>query len=111
VRRAGPNGRNGKVEWELDRIAFDDHTTGKVSVWFVTPKPDYSVPDRRSSDHTKTDLIVIAILTAPFLPLALLMGSQGNDKNSGNRPDGREFVLPANATVAVVFKKDYRVRY
>lgn len=111
LKRAKPSCRDAAVEWRLDRITFADASTAKVKVNFINPSADFEVP-AQLSDHqinpwVWTFLGPFAAATAPvILPGMAAEGISNRCPGLGNK-----YVLPANATVAVMVAEDHNVRY
>jgi len=119
VKQAGPRCRDGEVKFKLDRIPFADGTTASSKVHFVTPDPNAQVADELdpvelgpgfwffAGPIAMPIFLAIVVIASPVLLFnALVPGAY----NKCTRP-GRDFQLPANATVAVVIRKDHHVSY
>jgi hypothetical protein len=124
VSKAGPKCHEGNVAVELKAITFHDGSTAKAQIWNINASPDVNVPPRLFKEAEGEGAlppinewyevipavpiyIFYFVCISPFLaliPLAILSGS------SCDTP-GKEFHLPANATVAVMISKDHRVSY
>jgi hypothetical protein len=100
VKRAGPEGRNGRVEWKLDRIKFADGTTAKVTVGYI-------------SNLSNWDAFWLTVILAPFLPFYLFDVAFGDHgpKKPHTRAPGKEFLLPAYSEVPISIAKDHHVRF
>lgn len=118
VKRSGPRCRNGEVSWKLDRIPFSDGTTARSSVHSTTPTPDAEVADQLDTGVNPLvwlfvvpiagplAVVLVAIASPVFLLNTILPGSL-----NGCTMPGKEFQMPANATVGVVIMKDHHVGY
>jgi len=120
VKHAGPRCHDGEVKFKLNRIPFADGTTARSSVDFISPNPDANVADdlsTRQPGGVAYWLVMIPIgvplvaaglvMMSPMLPFKLLDRSE---QDSCTTP-GKEFQMPANATVAVVIRRDHHVSY
>jgi hypothetical protein len=115
VKRSGPRCRGGEVAWELDRIPFSDGTTARSNVRFTTAAPDATVND--VLDTGETNLLVWFanslgwLILAPFIIIGLPFMLFGYVLADGCSTPGKEFQMPANATVGVVISRDHHVSY
>jgi hypothetical protein len=119
VKHAGPHCRNGEVKFKLGRVPFADCTTARSSIRFTTPEADAKVADELDTGEVNPLVwFVVVPVTAPFVaalvaivsPALLLNALFPGALNSCTMP-GKEFQLPANATVGVVIMKDHHVSY
>jgi hypothetical protein len=111
LKRAKPSCRDAEVEWRLDRITFADASTAKVKISFINPSADFDVPaelpDHEISPWVWSFLGPFAVATAPvILPGMAADGISRRCSSLGNK-----YLLPANATVAVMVAEDHNVRY
>jgi hypothetical protein len=118
VKRSGARCRSGEVAWELDRIPFSDGTTARSNVRFTTAAPDATVNDVLDTGEINP-LVWFAnslawLVMAPFiiisLPFMLLNYAVAAGFHGCTMP-GKEFQMPANATVGVVILRDHHVSY
>jgi hypothetical protein len=115
VKHAGPRCHNGEVKFKLNQVPFADGTTARSKVRFITPDPDTKVADQMDSTELGPAFWFFA---APFYlaivviasPVLLINALSPGTYNSCTIP-GKEYQLPANATVAVVIMKDHHVSY
>jgi hypothetical protein len=117
VQRAGPKCRYGTVRWKIDRIGFADHSNARARLYTNSPwtmrRP---VPDQLplGSDKTFADRLLISVIAAPIIALALVVESPRllmHDSRNDGCGSGKEYLLPANSTIAVVITKDHHVRF
>jgi hypothetical protein len=119
VKHAGPRCRNGEVKFKLERIPFADGTTAKSSVIFINPDPDAKVAEQMNTGEIGPFLKWLLIpISTPFVVAFLVMASPAvlfnalfPDALTACTVPGKEFQLPANATVGVAILKDHHVRY
>ena len=119
VKRSGPRCRNGEVNWKLDLIPFADGTTARSSVHFTTPTPDAEVADQLdTSEVSPVVWFFVVPLAGPFVVAYLVIASPFllfnalfPDAFTSCTMPGKEFQMPANATVGVVILKDHHVSY
>jgi hypothetical protein len=116
VKHAKASCRNGEIEWKLDRIFFSDGSSVPAEVGFVSPEPaaqlpkDIPVSKRLGPAFWIFAFPFILAVTAPFLVLMLpFFAAQSWDQRCPGQ--GNDYVLPANATVAVVTRHEHKVRY
>ena len=119
VKHAGPRCRNGDVKFKLNRIPFADGTTARSSIRFTTPEADAKVADALDTSEPRPAFWFFAApIAIPFYlaivviasPVLLLNALSPGTYNSCTMP-GREYQLPANATVGVAIMKDHHVNY
>ena len=119
VKNAGPRCRDGEVRFKLDRVVFSDGTTARSRIHFITPKPDAEVADYLDTQEPGPVFwIFVAPIAMPFVvalvvvasPMLLFNALVPSALNPCTMP-GKEFQLPANATVAVVIRRDHHVSY
>lgn len=119
VKRSGPRCRNGEVNWKLDRIPFSDGTTARSSVRFTTPTPDANVGDQLDTGEVSPFFWLFVVpLAGPFVvafmivasPVMLFNAMSPGSLNGCTMP-GKEFQMPANATVGVVILREHHVSY
>jgi hypothetical protein len=119
VKRSGQRCRNGEVNWKLDRIPFSDGTTARSSVHFTSPTPDDNVADQLDTGEVNPFVWLFVVplagpFAAAFIVIAspvLLFNALFPDVFTSCTMPGKEFQLPANATVGVVILKDHHVSY
>jgi hypothetical protein len=119
VKHAGPRCHNGEVKFKLKRIPFADGTTAQSSIRFITPEADAKVADQLDTGELGPFFWLVVIpVTAPFVaaivviesPFLLINALLPGTFNSCTMP-GKDYQLPANATVGVVIMKDHHVSY
>jgi hypothetical protein len=119
VKHAGPHCRNGDVKFKLDRIPFADGSSARSNVHFATATPDADVANELETVELGPFFWFVVIpITAPFVaafvvitsPALLLNALFPGGLTSCTMP-GKEYELPANATVAVVITRDHHVSY
>jgi hypothetical protein len=118
VKRSGPRCRNGEVKWKLDRIPFSDGTTARSSVHSTTPAPDAEVADQLDTGVNPYVWLFVVPIAGPFVVAlvaiaspVLLFNALFPDVFTSCTMPGKEFQMPANATVGVVIMKDHHVSY
>jgi hypothetical protein len=119
VKRSGPRCRNGEVNWKLDRIPFSDGTTARSSVHFTAPEPDANVANQLDTGQINPFVWFFVVpIAGPFLVAfiviaspVLLFNALFPDAFTSCTMPGKEFHLPANATVGVAIMKDHHVSY
>lgn len=117
VKKAGANCRYGEIDFEVDRIFFQDRSSARVKVGQVynwgrdVPLPDYFTPPSTGVGE------IFALL--PAMPLILLfaglraLGDRVDSKDEQKyrcTAPGQEYVLPGRSTVGLWITKDHRVR-
>lgn len=119
VKRAGNHCENGLVEWKLDRVAFDDHTTARSMMYYPARNvevPEH-IPPSLASEESAFDRVGVPILAGIFYvpalvfisPYALLNAPSAAHSKSCDTP-GTEFQVPPGTTVAVVITRNHHVR-
>jgi hypothetical protein len=118
VKHAGPRCRNGQVTWKLDSIPFADGSTAKSNVRFTTPEPDAKVDDQLDTGVNPFVWFFVVPIAGPFVVAFIVISSPVLFLNhilpgslNGCSVPGKEFQLPANATVGVAIMKDHHVSY
>jgi hypothetical protein len=117
VKRSGPRCRGGEVAWELDRIPFSDGTTARSNVHSITAAPDTAVDEVLDTGEIDAWLLLsplAVLIEAPLiiisLPFMLFNYALAGGFHGCTMP-GKEFQMPANATVGVVILRDHHVSY
>ena len=122
MKRAKTKSRNGEVTWKLDTIKFADFSSVQSKVFFATADPKVTVPESGSRSwmwkwcsedgivdcKTGIPIILISVVT---LPVFLLVSAFEDHGPAIPAAHGAEYSLPANATVAVIIKKNHEVHY
>lgn len=116
VKHPKANCRNAEVEWKLYSIPFADGSYALTQVGFVSPDADAKLPKYMPVEKNLGPAFwifafpFILAVTAPFLILLLpyYVAVSLDHRCPG---EGNDYVLPANATVGVVIRKDHLVRY
>jgi hypothetical protein len=116
AQRAGPKCRYGTVRWKMDRIGFADHSSARARIYSNLPWTRRPVPDQLplGSDKTFADRLLVSVIAAPIIALALVVESPRllmHDSRNDGCGAGKEYLLPANSTIAVVITKDHHVRF
>jgi hypothetical protein len=116
VTHAKTSCRNGGIEWKLDKVPFSDGSSAKAEVGFVSADPLAQLPQYIPANKRLGPAFwifaypFILTVTLPFVVLMLpfYAAQSWNQRCPG---EGNDYVLPANATVAVVIRKEHKVRY
>ena len=119
VKHAGPRCRNGEVKFKLNRIPFADGTTARSEIRYASADPDAKVADELGAQELGPVFwFVVVPITTPFVVAFLVMASPVllfhalfPDAVEPCTMPGKEYQLPANATVAVAILKDHHVSY
>jgi hypothetical protein len=116
VQRAGPKCRYGTVQWKIDRISFTDHSSAHARLYVNAPWSRRPVPDQLplGTDKSVADRLIISTIAAPIIALALVVESPRlvmHDSRNDGCGAGKDYLLPANSTLAVVITKDHHVRF
>jgi hypothetical protein len=96
------------VDFDLKQISFADSTTAKTKVLFVSNR-DVDVADNYSSHFTPSNIPGVAVQSLAMLPFDLILIPVEHFTN--NCWPQILYERPADSTVAVVFRRDHRVRY
>jgi len=124
VRHAGRHCHSGWVEWKIDRVAFDDHTTAQSTMYY--PPRNLEVPEYAEvtgmnglSGGRRIGFYVLSgVIFVPALPLITAQAalfsappfSHSSDHADCTTP-GQEFQLPAETTIAVQILRSHHVRF
>ena len=122
ITAAGP-AQNGIVRWSVDKVHFDDGSTGHAQLWFAGPEP-IDVPDRyvkpAPQDDGTGEAIAFgteAVILAPiWVPLALfelpswIVQKAREKPEPRNMNNGLDYHLAPGAAAAIVITEDHRVR-
>lgn len=114
VKRAGPNCAIGNVVWRVDSIVFPDLSKADTEKLLEVRRQDYDPPDSypgraiQKGRHDFWRWIVFSPLLAIEVPI-LYVGMSENGGKCHTR--GKEYTLPADATIVVVIAKDHHVHF
>lgn len=117
VKRSGPNCRQGKVAWVVDRIPFPDSSTAKTWKFMEIKRRDFEPPEKYPSwvipgGHREVwKWVVLAPLVAPLAVIEFPIFYIGMSGEGGKcTMPGQEYALPPDTTIVVVVSKDHRVK-
>ncbi len=115
VKHSKPSCRDGAVEWKLDRITLAGGSAAQTEVAFVSPQSGAELPKHLLAKMRLGPgfWIFASPLIVAISPLAVAMGPYYGAVELDHRcpGNGNQYVLPANATVGVVVRKNIWVRY